>query len=158
MVTTASLKDQLDARIREIEQAVSGTPEEKASQAPEGEWCAKEVLTHLAGSEAESFFDGVRLFVEEDTPQLGTTPGDPYFTGNRPNASVDELLAAVTRQYRELATWVGGLTEEQLSRKAHAPAFKETPLTEYPTLQLWLGAIINYHLPAHIQQLQVLCK
>jgi hypothetical protein len=158
MVTSASLKEQLEERLRTIEQLTASLSEEQAAQAPEGEWCVKEVLSHLAGEETETFYDGIRRFLDEDTPEYRITPGDSYFAGGRANASVAELARHVIEQYRRVGEIVGSLTEEQLARKAHLPAFKETPLGEYPALGVWVAGIINYHLPSHIEQLQALCK
>lgn len=153
----SGLSDQLEAKVQEIENLVSGMSEEDAAKPPaQGEWCAKEVLSHLSGPEAESFFAGVKRFLEEDTPAIDLTPGENYFEDKRKGAPVKQLLGDVSSQYREMARWVGGLSDEQLARKAHMPAFKETSLGEYPTLQLWMGAIINFHLNAHVQQLQAL--
>jgi hypothetical protein len=159
VVTTPSLKDQLEERIRTIEELTAGVSDEQAGQAPaEGEWCVKEVLSHLAGSEALSFREGIIAFLQQDTPEYDITPGESYFGPDRANASVSDLRDSVLTQYRQIGEAIGGLTEDQLGRKAHMPAFKDTPLTEYPTLGLWVGGIVNYHLPAHIEQLQSLCK
>lgn len=159
MTQAASLKEQLDKRIQEIEAAVAAIDDSRASDAPaEGEWCVKEVLSHLAGSEAESFTDGAKRFLEEDEPQLDVTPGETYFGDQRQDAGVGQLVNGLTTQYRELSRWVGGLTDEQLERKARIPGLKETPLGENPTLGVFLGGIINFHLTAHVQQLQNLCK
>lgn len=158
MVIAASLKDQLDANVQELEQTLSGITEEKASKAPaQGEWCVKEVLSHLTGSDSQTFYQGLQRFLAEDNPDLGVTPGDSYLTRNRESLTVDQLIAGVTSQYRDVSGWIAGLTDEQLARKAHMPAFKETPIGEYPTLQLWIGAIINFHFTAHLQQLRALC-
>jgi hypothetical protein len=158
MVTSTSLKDHLEAKIQTIERLTNGISDEAASQEPaDGEWCVKEVLSHLAGSEMRSFYDGIKLFLDEDTPQYDLTPGESFYD-LRQDASVDELRQSVLGQYRQIAETVGGLTDVQLERTAHMPSFKETPLGEYPTLGLWVGAIVNFHLPAHIEQLEGLCK
>ncbi|HUF53076.1 MAG TPA: DinB family protein [Dehalococcoidia bacterium] len=159
MVTSTTLKDQLEAKIRAIDELTAGVSDDAASRVPvEGEWCVKEVLSHLAGSETRSFYDGIRLFLEEDTPEYPIVPGDSHFDASREGTSVQELRENVLGQYRQIADLIGGLSEEQLGRKAYMPAFKETPLGDSPTLGLWVGGIVNYHLPSHIEQLQTLCK
>ncbi|MEX1193726.1 MAG: DinB family protein [Dehalococcoidia bacterium] len=159
MVTSASLKDQLAEKVRLIDQLTAGLSDESASKAPaEGEWCAKEILSHLAGSETRSFADGIKSFLEEDTPEYPITPGDTYMGPSREGATVQELRQSVLDQYREIGDLVGNLSAEQLTRTAHMPGLKETPIGEYPPLSLWIGAIINFHLPAHIQQLENLTK
>ena len=61
-------------------------------------------------------------------------------------------------RYSEIGRFVGGLTDEQLSRKANIPLLKETPLGENVTLAQWTGAIINFHLNDHINQLRHLSQ
>ena len=159
MVSSASLKDELQERIRTIEELTSGVSNEQAGKAPaEGEWCVKEVLSHLAGPETQSFYDGIKAFVEQDTPTYDLTPGQSFFDSKREGASIAELRTSVIDQYNRIGDLLGSLSEEQLSRTAHTPNFKETPLGEYPTLGSWANALINYHLPDHIAQLQNLCQ
>lgn len=158
MVTSTSLKDQLEAQIQTIEQLTGSVSEEAAATpAAEGEWCVKEVLSHLAGSEAKSVYEGIKAFLDEDTPEYDLRPGESYYE-SRADASIADLRSSVISQYRELASLLGTLTDEQLQRTAHMPAFKETPLGEYPNLGLWASGIVNYHLPSHIEQLQAICK
>jgi len=159
MVTSASLKDQLQERIRSIEELTSGVGDDQAAKAPsEGEWCVKEVLSHLAGAETRSFYDGIKTFIDRDTPTYDLTPGQSHFDSARQGASVAELRTSVIDQYNQIGDLLGGLSEEQLTRTAHMPNFKETPLGEYPTLGSWAAGLINYHLPDHIAQLQNLCE
>ncbi len=159
MVTSASLKDQLQEKIRIIEELTSGVSDEQATKAPaEGEWCVKEVLSHLAGSETQSFYDGITAFIEQDTPTSDLTPGQSFLDSKRQGASIAELRTSVIDQYKRVGDLLGGLSEEQLSRTAHMPNFKETPIGEYPTLGSWANALINYHLSDHIAQIQSLCR
>jgi len=159
MVTSASLKEQLQEKIRTIEQLTSSVSDEQSGKAPaEGEWCVKEVLSHLAGSETQSFYDGIKSFIEQDTPRYDLTPGQSFFDSAREGASIAELRSSVIDQYNRIGDLLGSLSEEQLLRTAHTPNFKETPLGEYPTLGSWAAGLINYHLSDHIGQLQTLCK
>ena len=159
MVTAASLKDQMSQKVRELHEAVSGLSEEKASQRPaEGEWCAKEVLSHLTGEEMDTFYADLKRFLEEDTPALDVIPGQAHFDDERKSWSTQALLGAVEKQYNEIGTFLAGLSDEQLNRKGHVPLLKETPIGEYPTLGQWAGALINFHLNDHVQQLQSLAK
>ena len=159
MVTSASLKARLEEQIRTIEELTSGVSEEQAGKAPaEGEWCVKEVLSHLAGPETQSFYDGIKAFVDQDTPAYDLTPGQSHFDSARQGASVAELRTSVIDQYKRVGDLLSGLSEEQLSRTAHMPNFKKTPIGEYPTLGSWADVLINYHLSDHINQIQRLCR
>ena len=158
MVTNASLKGLFEQRAKEIEDITSGITEQQANRRPaEGEWCARDVLTHLLGSEARSFEDGVRLFLEKDAV-VDITPGDPYPSETRKKMSAEDLSAGVVKQVRQIAQFVGGLTAEQLQETAHVAFLKDYGVNEYPTLEMWAGMMANMHLPQHVGQLRELCK
>ena len=71
--------------------------------------------------------------------------------------SLKELFAEFEGEYGRIAAFAEGLSEDQLSRKAHIPLLKET-LGEYPTLIKWLGAIGEYHLGFHIDHMKEILK
>ena len=159
MVSATSLQAQMEQKVREIKDALSGISDEQASRRPApGEWCVKEVLSHLSGSETASFRDGMNIFLDEDTPEMDLTPGDSYYSPQREKLSFSELLSKVNDQYSGIGEFLAGLSEEQLARKAHIAFLKETPLGEYPTLAQWASAIMNFHLNEHINQLRNLRK
>lgn len=141
--------------MRELGEALDGLDEAKAGQrTSEGEWCCKEVVSHLTGDEGESFAARLRRFIDEDTPLIGVVVGLPYYTPARQAMSLTELRAGVSKQYQDVADFLGSLTDEQLARKARVPLLKETPIGEHPTLAQWAGALINFHLTDHINQLR----
>ena len=154
MVSGPSLKQQLDQKVQEVKQAVSGLSEEEASKKRrEEEWSVKEVLSHLSGdgsSDAVSLLDRV---IKEDTPQIDIHPGQSYYEG-RESLPLTELTSRVESTYGGMGAFLSGLSEEQLSRKAQVPLLKETPIGEYPTLGQLAGALINFHLNDHVQQLK----
>src|SRR6266545_862954 len=149
MVTGPSLQQQLDQKIEEIRQTVSGISDETASRRPaEGEWCVKEVLSHLSGGDGDDFAL-LKQVIREDTPVVEFEIGASHYEG-RQNMSVAELTSKVTSAYNEMGHFLSGLSEEQLNRQARAPQLKETPMTEYPTLGQLAAAVINFHLNDHI--------
>jgi DinB superfamily len=158
MVSGPSLQQQLDRKVQEIKQAVSGLSEEEASKKRgEEEWSVKEVLSHLSGdgsTDAASLLDRV---VKEDTPQIDIHPGMSYYEG-RESIPLRELTSSVESTYSEMGAFLSGLNEEQLNRKAQVPLLKETPIGEYPTLGQLAGALINFHLNDHVQQLRNLSQ
>jgi hypothetical protein len=157
MVSGPTLQQQLDQKVQEIKQVASGLSEQKAAKAPaEGEWCAKQVLSHLCGDDDALSMYEFKRFLDEDTPDLGITPGQ--YGDNRKDARVTELVSKIDSDYSAMGKFFAGLNDEQLGRKAHVPFLKETPLGEYPTLGQWAGAIINFHLNDHIQQLRTLSQ
>ncbi len=152
-----SLSEAMGQKVRELEEVIAGFSEEAAARRPgDGQWCAKEVLSHLCGDEGESFVAGLRRFVSEDTPLIGVVAGLPYYTPQRQKMSLAEHLTAVRRQYGETVLFLGGLTDEELARKARIPLLKATPIGEMATLSQWAGAIINFHLTDHINHLRAI--
>jgi hypothetical protein len=159
MVSGPSLQQQLDQKVQEIRQAVSGISDDEALSRPGGaEWSAKQVLSHLAGPEGESPTGLLERCLKEDTPTLEIEQGVSAFTPEREKAPIGELLAKVESQYGELGTFLAGLNQDQLNRPAHVPLLKETPIGEYTTVGMVAGAIINFHLSDHVQQLQRLAS
>ncbi len=152
-----ALSAQLAAKVDEVKSAASGMSEEQATKAAgDGEWCAKQVLSHLCGDdEALSMYEFKR-FLDEDTPALGISPG--RYADVRSDASVPELVAKIDADYSAIGSFLARLNDEQLGRKAHVPFLKETPLGEYPTLGQWAGAVINFHLADHVNQLRALSQ
>jgi len=157
MVSGPTLQQQLNQKVQEIKQAVSGLNEEKASKAPgEGEWSAKQVLSHLCGQDDALSMYEFKRFLNEETPALGITPGS--YGDVRKDAPLSELVSKLDSDYAQIGTFLAGLNDEQLNRKAHIPFLKETPLGEYPTLGQWAIGLISFHLNDHVQQLKNLAQ
>ena len=157
MVSGPSLKQQLDQKVQEIKQAVSGLSEEQASREPApGEWSAKEVLSHLCGQDDALSMYEFKRFLTEDTPPLGITPGQ--YSDIRKDAPVPELLSKVESDYSAIGNFFSGLDDQQLNRKAHIPFLKETPFGENVTLGQLAGLLINFHLNDHVNQLRNLSR
>ena|SRR3972149_6047499 len=152
-----SLSEQLSAKVGEIKQIAAGMADDEASKPKaEGEWSAKQVLSHLCGdTDALSMYE-MKRFLNEDTPDLGLTPGN--YGDARKNESIAALMSKIDTDYAEIGRFLAGLSDEQLDRKAHIPFLKETPLGEYPTLGQWAGAVITFHLNDHINQLRTLAQ
>lgn len=149
-----SLRAGLEQKMRELEEAVAGVKEAAAGQRPaEGEWCCKEVLSHLLGDEGEDVEAPFRRFMDEDRPLIGIMTGLPYYTPTRQAMSVGDLQGAVSSRYRGLADFLSSLTDEQLKRKARVPLLKETPIREYPTMAQFVG-VLDFHLNDHVNQIR----
>lgn len=155
----ATLQEQLSSKVDEIKEALSDVSEDQATKrSADGEWCIKEVLTHLSGADDALTMYQFKRFVSEDNPDLTVTPGEIAYTEEQESASVSKLVSDLVSEYAQIGTFLAGLNEEQLGRKGRVPFLKETPIGEYPTLAQWVGAIINFHLPDHIQQIRTLAQ
>ncbi len=159
MVTSTGYKDQFYAKAAEIEVAAAGLADAKAAQSPGAdEWSARDLLSHLLGDAQGNYKEMCERFVSEDKPELPLVPGQTYSDKSREDAPIQTLLGNVVSEYKAIGDWAATLTDEQLARPAYIAFLKETPLTDSPSLQTWLGVIVNYHLPDHINQLKTLCQ
>jgi hypothetical protein len=154
MVSGTSLRDQIAQKVQGLKDAAGGYSESAAGRQPAaGEWSVREVLSHLCGEEGENHASGFRRLLDEDTPLFELDPGKSNFTPERQKMTTSELLSVAVAQYNELGAFLAGLNEEQLSRKARVPLLKDSPLGEYVTMAQLAGALVDYHLNEHINQI-----
>jgi len=156
--TAAQLAAGIRAALAELESVCAGVTEDVAGRAPAGRWSPKEILSHLAGPEE----GGPKLFeafVTEDTPRLDLAPERTHFSEARRAMSFAELTRLMARRFDGLAAYVAGLDEAQLARRAFVPVFKNSPLTDHPTLAAFLGKLGRDHVRMHADHLrQVLAE
>jgi uncharacterized damage-inducible protein DinB len=159
MVTSQSLREKFAERAAAIESIVAGVSEDKAKAAPAaGEWCIREVLTHLSGDVDETFLQGIKRFTDESTPTLDLTPGTIYTSAEREKMPVKDLASSVAQQYREIGAFVGGLNEQQLNLPGKIGFLKQYTGTEDITLGSWATLMTDMHLQQHVDQLRALAK
>ena len=150
----AELSELIHRKVANFKELCEGLDEESASLAPSGRWSPKEIVSHLCGPEGIGHMPTIRAFVEKDTPGLDIQVEDPFFSEDRARRTFADLLEEFDREYNHIAEFVAGLSEEQLSRKAHMPFLKETPVGEYPTLAGWIQLIGDHHLGWHTDHMR----
>jgi len=143
------IAQEVRAKMVEFKKSCEVLDEDNSSRPPEGRWSPKQIISHLCGPEGIGLFPTLKAFLEQDTPEIAIKAEDPYWSGKRSKMSLAELLAEFDREYSRMATLVEGLSEEQLSRRAHIPMLKDSPLGEYPTLAQWVVGLSNYHIGFH---------
>ena len=141
-------------KMAEFRNSCEGIDETNSSRAPEGRWSPKQIISHLCGPEDIGLFPTLKVFLEQDTPKIDIEAENPYWSVNRSKMSLAELLAEFDLEYTRIAAFVEGLSEEQLSRKAHIPMLKDSPLGEYPTLAQWAIGLSDYHIGFHIDHMR----
>ena len=150
----ARLSELIHHKAADFRSMCEGLDEETASRAPSGRWSPKEIVSHLCGPEGTGVMPGVSVIVEKDTPRLDIDVGNSFFSKRRADMTLAERLAEFESEYGRLAEFVGGLSNEQLSRRAHIPLLKESPWGEYPTLAEWIQTLGEYHLGMHIDHMR----
>ena len=141
-------------KMAEFKKSCEKLTEESSSRAPEGRWSPKQIISHLCGPEGIGLFPTLKAFLEQDTPEIKIDPENPHWTGKRSTMSLAELLSEFDQEYTRIATFIEGLSEEQLSRKAHIPMLKGSRLGEYPTLAQWAVGLSDYHIGFHINHMR----
>ena len=150
----AQLSQIIRQKVDEMKKLCEGLDEKTASRAPSGRWSPKQILSHVCGPDGVGLTPAIRTFLEQDTPRIDLDPRNPFFTERRSKMTVAELLKEFQGEYDRMASLVAGLSDEQLARKAHVPALKETPMGEYLTLAVWVTALAERHMGFHIDHMK----
>ncbi len=150
----AQLSQAIRDKAAEFKKVCAGIDEKRASMAPEGRWSPKQIVSHLCGPDGVGMVAALRAFVEQDSPRLDLEPANPFFSDRRSRMTFAELLAEFEKEYERVVQFVAGLSEQQLNRKAHIPALKDSPMGEYPTLEAFLQMIVENHLAFHTDHMR----
>ena len=150
----AQLAKVVRQKVEEMKKLCEGLDEKTASRAPSKRWSPKQILSHVCGPDGVGLMPAIQTILQQDTPRLDLDPGNPFFTERRSQMTVPELLKEFEGEYTRLADIVAGLSDEQLARKAHVPAFKETPMGEYLTLAVWVSALAERHVGFHVDHMK----
>ena len=141
-------------QVGEMSRLCEGLDEATASRSPEGRWTPKMILSHLCGPEGIGIPSALQAILQQETPLIEVEAANPYYSGRRPAMTLAELLLEFKGQYGQMAEMVESLSDTQLARKAQVPLFKDSPIGEYPTLQMFILAMAEYHLTEHINHMK----
>jgi hypothetical protein len=142
------------SQMEKMNQLCEGLDEATASRSPEGRWTPKMILSHLCGPEGVGYMPALKAILDQETPLIEIEAANPYYTGKRPNMTWADLLLEFKGVYGQMADLIETLSDTQLARKAHVPLFKELPTGEYPSLQVFIMALAEYHLNDHLTHMK----
>jgi len=150
----AQLAQTIRSKTEEMKKVCEAMTEETASEAPQGRWSPKQIISHISGPDGIGLMPAITLILEQDTPRVDLVAENPFFTDRRSRMSMTDLLSEFEQEYHRIADFLANASEDQLRRKAHIPLFKDTPLGEYPTLATFIGALGEWHMEFHLNHLK----
>jgi len=150
----AQLAQIIRAKTEEMKKVCEAMTEETASEAPQGRWSPKQIISHISGPDGIGLMPAITLILEQDIPRVDLVAEDPFFTDRRSRLSMTDLLSEFEQEYHRIADFLANASEDQLRRKAHIPLFKDTPLGEYPTLAAFIGALGEWHMEFHLNHMK----
>ena len=155
MTTTVvrDLEARAEAAWKNLSAQVEGmAPFMERSDEP-GEWTTREVLSHLL---FEPGWDAVALlqtFAHSELPVIKIEPGDAFLAPERRRMTIEAFVDALQAQRRAVFAYLATLPEAELTRKARIPLFETFMGTDEVPIPAFVGALFEYHINDHAQQL-----
>ena len=155
-MTTAAVRD-LEAKAESAwknlsAQLVGMTPFMERADEP-GEWTTREVLSHLLFQPGWDAVALLRTFAHSDLPVIEIEPGDAFLSPERRQMTLEAFVEAPEAQRRSVFGYLEALSETDLTRKARIPLFKTFMGTDEVPIPAFVGALFEYHVNDHAQQL-----
>lgn len=150
IATGPQLAQKIKNQISELKKVCKDVDEDIAIRNPAGKWSPKEILSHLLGPDESGHIPMLQAFIDQDNPTVYMEAANPFFTEKRAEMTFAQLLSKVTAEYGRLAKFAETLSSDELERKARVPMLKDTPLGEFPTLEVMISMLCGME-DSHIQ-------
>jgi len=118
-----------------------------------GEWTTREVLSHLLFQPGWDAVALLKSFAHSELPLVEIQPGDAFLSPERRTMTLEAFVDALEAQRRSVFGYLDSLSAADLTRKARIPLFKTFMGTEEVTIPTFVGALFEYHINDHAQQL-----
>ena len=149
------LRQRIDAASENLSRQLQGMDAHMERADAPGEWTTREVLSHLLFEPGFDPAATLATFSERDYPVVELAPGDTFLDEQRRQMSLPQFRTALDAQRRRVIEYIEGLEESAFERrKARIPLFKQFMGTDEITIDMYLGAMFDFHWNDHAGQLE----
>lgn len=149
------LRRRIDAAFENLSRQLQGMDAYMERADAPGEWTTREVLSHLlfeSGSDPAATLAG---FSERDYPVVELDAGATHLDDQRRQMTLPQFTKALDVQRRRVLEYIDQREEWEFDRrKARIPLFKQFMGTDEITMDMYLGAMFDYHWNDHAGQLE----
>jgi hypothetical protein len=145
----------IDAASENLSRQLKGMDAHMERADAPGEWTTREVLSHLLFEPGFDPAATLATFSERDYPVVEIAPGATFLDDQRRQMTLSQFRGALDAQRRRVLEYIEGLEEPAFERrKARIPLFKQFMGTDEITIEMYLGAMFDYHWNDHAGQLE----
>jgi hypothetical protein len=149
------LQRRIDAASENLSRQLHGMDAHMERADAPGEWTTREVLSHLLFEPGFDPAATLATFSERDYPVIEIAPGDTFLDEQRRQMTLSQFRDALGAQRRRVLEYIEGLEESAFEqRKARIPLFKQFMGTDEITIDMYLGAMFDFHWNDHAGQLE----
>jgi len=149
------LRRRIDAASENLSRQLQGMEVHRERADAPGEWTTREVLSHLLFEPGFDPAATLGTFSESDYPVIGIDAGATFLDDQRRQMTLPQFKDALEAQRRRVLEYIDRLEEQDFERrKARIPLFKQFMGTDEITLEMYLGAMFDYHWNDHAGQLE----
>jgi hypothetical protein len=149
------LRRRIDAAAENVRRQLPGLEAHMERADAPGEWTTREVLSHLLFEPGFDPAATLASFSERDYPVLEIDAGATSLDDQRRRMTLSQFKDALDAQRRRVLEYIDSLDEREFDRrKARIPLFKQFMGTDEITIDMYLGAMFDYHWNDHAGQLE----
>ena len=149
------LRIRIDAAFGNLSRQLQGMDAHMERTDAPGEWTTREVLSHLLFEPGFDPAAKLATFSERDYPVVELDAGATHLDDQRRQMTLPQFKDALEAQRRHLLEYIDRLEEREFDRrKARIPLFKQFMGTDEITIDMYLGAMFDYHWNDHAGQLE----